>query len=161
MGMMLEPLLNNYQEEVAQKLIANYQYVLNQPIEVENTQAEKCQIYSLKTITDDNYSEEISIYGIEENSRYLNFVIPENEVVISKGYSEKYLINIGDVIELSEKYSDKKYKFKVGGIYDYPASLSVFINRNMFNDIFDKTEDYFNSYFSNEKLEELYIYYQN
>ena len=70
----------------------------------------------------------------------------------SNTISEKYSLKIGDIITLKEQYVTKEYEFKVSKIYHYPASLSIFINRDYFNDIFGNKEDYFNGYFSDEEI---------
>lgn len=59
----------------------------------------------------------------------------------------------GDTVTLSEKYDNGSYDFKVSGQYRYPATLSVFMTREDFNKEFDKDENYFTGYFSNEKLD--------
>ena len=78
---------------------------------------------------------------------------------------KKYKIKTGDTIVLKEAYGSETYEFFVQGIYDYPASVAVFMNQEEFWDTFDKEEgyrktfgekeDYFNGYFSREKITDL------
>ena len=55
---------------------------------------------------------------------------------------------------LMEYYMDTRtdnkdeYSFKVDGIYDYAASLCVFMERDKLNEAFDLGDDYFGGYFS-------------
>lgn len=66
-----------------------------------------------------------------------------------------FFINKGDKITLCEKYDDKQYTFTVSGVVYNPGSISVFMTNNMFTDTFDYENDYFNGYFSNEKLDDI------
>ena len=76
-------------------------------------------------------------------------------MLISDGYSEKYKLEEGDTIVLREAYDDRKYEFTVSGIYDYPGALTVFMPITSFREIFGKDENYFNGYFSREKITDL------
>lgn len=69
------------------------------------------------------------------------------------GYADKYGLESGDTVTLSEKYDNGSYDFKVSGQYRYPAALSVFMTREDFNRKFDKDDNYFSGYFSNQKLD--------
>ena len=85
---------------------------------------------------------------------------PDEGVYVSDGYAEKYNIKTGDTIWLKETYGDKTYSFAVKGIYVYPSGLSVFMSMPQFCRVFEKSDTYFNGYFSNEKItdiEEAYI----
>ncbi len=150
-GMMMSPLLSHFKDDVINSKISDYQYILKAPVETKNSKAEKYSVYSLKN--DDG--EEITVYGIDKNSKYLNADLDEGTVLVSDGFMEKYLIKEGEEFKLSEKYEDKNYTFKADGSYNYPASLSVFMNRKDFNKMFDKDKDYFSGYFTNEKLNDI------
>ena len=151
-GMMLSPLLTHFKAEVLDSKIANYQYILKMPLETETSGAEKYAVSELKNSSD----EEITVYGIEEHSKYLkNLDLKDGEVVLSDGYMEKYGIRIGDEIKLHEEYGDNKYTFKVSGSYHYPATMCIFLSKSTFCDIFDKDPDYFSGYFSNSKIKDI------
>ena len=154
-GLMMKPLLENYQDEITDNMISNYQYVLKGQVEVENKDAEKYSVNSLKIKQDDGEGEEVNVYGIAKDSKYVTDKLPENEVIISSSYAEKYGIDEGDEIELEEIYDSKQYKFKVAGIKKYPSGISIFMTSDMFTDTFGKDEGDFNGYFSNEKLDEI------
>lgn len=154
-GLMMEPLLENYQEKITDNMISNYQYVLKGQVEVENKNAEKYSVNSLKMKQDDGEGEEVNVYGIIKNSKYVTDKLPENEVIISSSYAEKYGVDKGDEIELEEIYDSKQYKFKVAGIKTYPSGICIFMTNDMFIDTFGKDEGYFNGYFSNDELDEI------
>lgn len=155
-GLMMSPLLAHYQNEIQDKLIAQHQYVLKVPVEVDNDEAEKYCAKTLSTIDGRLKSEDVLIYGAANNSRYIDINSNElkpGEVYVSNGYAEKFRINKGDKITLKEKYEDKEYTFKVKGMYDYPSSFAIFMSDDYFKDIFDKAEDYYSGYLSSEKLD--------
>lgn len=155
-GLMMSPLLSHYQNEIQDKLIAQHQYVLKVPVEVDNDEAEKYCAKTLSTIDGRLKSEDVLIYGAANNSRYIDINSNElkpGEVYVSNGYAEKFRINKGDKITLKEKYEDKEYTFTVKGMYDYPSSFAIFMSDDYFKDIFDKAEDYYSGYLSSEKLD--------
>ena len=76
-------------------------------------------------------------------------------IYVSNGYMDKFGVKNGDKIELKDPYSNKTYKFEVAGSYTYDAVISVFMNRDMFIEIFDKDDDYYSGYFSNKKLTDI------
>ena len=153
-GMMMVPMIEKYQDQVIDNQIASYQYILKAPIETKQ-QAEKYAVTSLKTVENMGKVEDISVYGIRENSQFVNLSLKQSQVYISDGFADKYSLKIGDSLTLKECYGEKEYEFKVTGIYNYPAALCVFLNINQFNQTFDFDEDYYCGYFSNQKIEDI------
>ena len=184
-GLGMQPLMDHFKDNVLSSQIAEYQYVLRVPAEVEADGAEK---YSAATLEEPSHNEEIMLFGIEENSVYLTDVeMPDNEnakddvredgafvpgwvtdraaaemedkpafkVIASEGYLEKYQCAVGDVIRLQEKYEDKTYRFEIAGSYQYDAGLALFFDRESLNACFGRDADAFNGYFSDEELTEL------
>ena len=159
-GLVLGPVLDNYQQEITSNLLADHQYLLKAQIETENKDAEKFSATTLKTIEGALKSEEITVYGIAKDSRYVDLPLSNNEVYISNAYSEKHGIKAGDEITLREQFCSKEYKFRVGGIYYYPSTLTVFMDMDAFNEKFDCDKDYFTGYFSKSEIsdiDDLYI----
>ena len=104
--------------------------------------------------------EEIMVYGVSRDSRYFSNIsdtpIPsDNEVLVSQGYIEKYGIEVGGTVRLREKYGGKSYSFKVKEAVNYPASLAVFMNDELFRDTFGKDGDYFTGYLSDRRLADI------
>ena len=149
-GLMMHPLLEKYQHEIVDNMMANYQYVLKNPVDVKDDEAGK---YCLNSLEFSKYSlkEDISIYGIENNSKYLKDDVSDGYYV-SNTFSQKYRVNAGDTITLKEKYGSKKYKFKIKGTVEYPAGLVIFMSNKEFCKVFDKDDDYYTGYFSNKEL---------
>lgn len=154
-GFMLTPMLDNYQEEISAHLISNYQYVLKAPQDTKTDGAEKYCVESLKTPDGKLKSEEVSIFGINDNSKYVSLDFDGSGVFISNAYAEKHNVKKGDSITLKESYGTKQYTFNVQGIYDYPASLAVFMDKSVFNETFGKDAGYFNGYFSNNEIKDI------
>lgn len=154
-GTMFSPLLDDYANDISNSMFSNYQYVLKYPVEVKNSDVEKYSVTMLTSTQKDFILDDITIYGIEKNSKYINLKIPKGKVYLSSGIMKKYSLNKGDTIKLREKYENKYYKFTIAGEYKYDAVMSVFMNKEDFNKRFDKPVGYFNGYFSNKKIDNL------
>lgn len=201
-GLLLPSALSHYQVEIQNNMLAKYQYMLQVPVSAvsgnkfdglisllefymdsrtDNEDAEEFSAYSLNTLPGKYKSEEVLLYGIEPDSRYVtvdfnntkdkkdeagnkekadnkNTANAEKEsaaVYISSAYADKFLLHVGDIITLKEKYEKEKYSFKIAGVYDYTAALCVFMPRSELNDIFDLGEDYYSGYFSDIELTDI------
>lgn len=154
-GSMFGPLLDNFEKDITGSMICERQYVLKLPVETENSQAEKYCAGSLKTLEGSLQSEEITVYGVEEDSRYLELEKQDEGIAVSNAYAEKHKLHVGDNITLKQTYGEREYSFEVSEIVYYPAALAIFMPRAEYNEIFDKDEEYFNGYFSNETLEDI------
>lgn len=176
-GSMFGPLLDHFEEEIKSNMICGNQYVL-QDIELDEPEgsasgilyqffldsmmstsvegAEKYSVTTLKTQEGKMKSEEVTVYGIREESAYvkIDFEKPE-DVYISNAFAEKHGIRVGDSFALEEPYDDGKYDFTVAGIYEYPSSIAVFMSQSEFNRMFDKREGYYNGYFSNQEITDI------
>lgn len=152
-GMVMEPLLDNYGKDAIKYKPANYQYILSAPYEIENKDAEKYCVTSLRMQDDYFEEEDINIYGLEKESDYYDCELPKKGVVITSDMAEKYQLEKGDIVNLKEKYGDKIYAFEVSKIMHYPTCLGIYMPRSAFNEVFEKEKDYYNGYFSDEKLE--------
>ena len=175
-GMLLPSALDHYQLEIQENMLAKYQYMLSVPASVssgnkldgmislleyymdtrtDNKDAEKFSAYSLNTMPGKYKSEEIVLYGVEPESQYIHADLSGDGVYISSAYADKFRIKEGDIIILKEKYEKDEYSFKVDGIYDYTASLCVFMERDKLNKVFDLGDDYFGGYFSNTEIKDI------
>lgn len=155
-SLMFGPLLDDYRQIVLDQRICDYQYIMrNQDVKVDNEQAEKFCMYALKTSREDFVEDEISVYGVDEDSDYIKADMPEDGVLISSAYQKKYGIETGETITLKDTYAEKDYTFQVNGVYEYDAGLAVFMPRAEYNKTFSKDADYFTGFFSREELTEL------
>lgn len=176
-GLLLPSTLNHYQQEIKNNMLAKYQYMLDVPVSAVsgddsenvlellqyymgtktlNDDAEAFSAYSLNTLPSKYKTDEVLLYGIEKNSKYIDVDFDDSdEVYISGAYAEKFQLEPGDKITLKEKYEKKKYTFKVKGIYDYSGALCVFMPQKQLNDTFDLGNYYFSGYFSNSKITDI------
>lgn len=146
-------------------MFAKYQYVLKSYVDEEgnivstgNKDAEKFDMTSLLKKSD-ALDEEVSIYGIADNSSYVKIndfdSLKKNEVYISDSFSQKYGLNEGDEVKLDAQYEKKTYTFKVKGIYDKSQSIAVFMPIDKFADIFDLKDDQFSGFLSDTKIKDI------
>lgn len=153
-GTMFVPLLDYVEEETLNNMIAAHQYILKMPVDTETDGAEKYCMGSLKT-TGDSFTENISVYGISENSRYIDADLGGGKVYISSAYSDKYSLKRGDTFTMKEEFGDKTHLLNVDGIYDNPTTLAVFMSRDKFNEMFGNESDYFSGYLSDSVIEDI------
>ena len=176
-GMMMVPLLDHYKQVTVENMLAPYQYILNVPeepdedekytvlgmiqklftpsLETDTESAEKFCMESMKNVVPGKEGESITVYGISDDSAYVSEEMPEDGVLISDGYSEKYKVKSGDTILLKEAYGKQEYELTVKGIFQYPGALSVFMSMGEFREIFGKSDDYFNGYFTKKEITDL------
>ena len=153
-GTMFIPLLDYVEDETLSDMIAQHQYILKAPAETNSSDAEKYCVGSLKT-TDSDFTEDISIYGFSDNSRYFHDDLSNGKVYISSAYSDKYGLEKGDTFTLKEDFGDKKYTFNVDGIYDNPTTLAVFVSRDKFNEMLGNDKDYYSGYLSDKGIDDI------
>lgn len=154
-GLMMNPLVDHFAEDIVNNMISDYQYVLKAPVETEVDGAEKYCAGALKTLEGDLKSEEVTVYGVQEDSDYIHQNITGDDIYVSSAYANKYHLKVDDEITLKEQYTEKEHTFTIDGIYDYPSSIAIFMNQEEFIDTFDKDEGYFNGYFTDEKLTDI------
>ena len=175
-GLLLPSALDHYQLEIQNNMLAKYQYMLSMPVsvmggsnklesmldmllfahdaETDNEDAEEFSAYSLNTLPTKYKSEEVTFYGVHDDSKYIDVDFSDG-VYISKAYADKFLLKPGDSITLKEKYEDDEYTFKISGIYDYNGSLCIFMPQEELNRTFDLGDDYFSGYFSNSEITDI------
>lgn len=157
--------LDYYKSNTDGMMFAKYQYVLKSYVDEEgnivstgNKDAEKFDMTSLLKKSD-ALDEEVSIYGIADNSSYVKIndfdSLKKNEVYISDSFSQKYALNEGDEVKLDAQYEKKTYTFKVKGIYDKSQSIAVFMPIDKFADIFDLKDDQFSGFLSDTKIKDI------
>ena len=157
--------LTYYQKHASNLMFTKYQYVLktyqNADGSIVTTDNEDAEMFAMKSLVkrSDALDEEISTYGVVDDSRYIEISdlesLEKNEVYISNSYADKYGIAIGDTIKLEEKYTDDTYNFKVCGIYDKCQSIAVFMSIDQYRKVFDLDDDAFSGFFSDAKITDI------
>ena len=169
-GLVLPSVLDHYQTDIQNNMLAKYQYMLSVPTsamsgnkisslfslleyslgaKTENEDAEEFSAYSLNTTPKTFKSEEVTLYGVKPDSKYVKINLKDEkadlqadskvtaDVYISSAYADKFSLQPGDMITLKEKYEDDQYTFTVNGIYDYEGGISVYLSQNFLNKTFD------------------------
>ncbi len=157
--------LRFYKENAVDMMLAKYQYILKNCeradgsfVETENDTAEKFSMCSLQKKSE-KMTEEVSVYGILEDSRYVEIdditSLEEDEIYISGSFSDKYGLGVGDSISLEEKYESEQYRFEVAGIYDECQTIAAFLPIENYRRVFDTEEGAFTGYLSDVELEDI------
>ena len=157
--------LTYYQKHASNLMFTKYQYVLktyqNADGSIVTTDNKDAENFAMKSLVkrSDALDEEISTYGVVDDSQYIKISdlesLEKNEVYISNSYADKYGIAIGDTIKLEEKYTDDSYNFKVCGIYDKCQSIAVFMPIDQYREVFDLDDDAFSGFFSDAKITDI------
>lgn len=157
--------LTYYQKHASNLMFTKYQYVLktyqNADGSIVTTDNEDAEMFAMKSLVkrSDALDEEISTYGVVDDSQYIKISdlesLEKNEVYISNSYADKYGIAIGDTIKLEEKYTDDTYNFKVCGIYDKCQSIAVFMPIDQYREVFDLDDEAFSGFFSDAKITDI------
>jgi len=157
--------LDYYKDTAADLMFAKYQYVLKDYedadgdlIETSNDGAEQFAMTALQRKSDD-FTEEISVYGILDDSRYVQIdnlsSLKRTEAYISSSYSDKYDVSVGNTITLDAKYEHQQYEFTVAGIYDKCQNLAVFLPMEHYRTVFDLDGDAFSGYLSDTPITDI------
>lgn len=178
-GMVFPSALHHYQDTIEDGMLSKYQYMMSVPenamnddrklesmfhmlqymngVETDNPDAEKFSAYSLQTEPSSELmkSEEVLLYGIEPDSRYVNLQPEGDQVYMSSAFRDKYDLKIGDTITLKEKYESDEYTFTITGVYDYSSTLALFMSREYLNQTFDLGSNYFGGYFSDTEITDI------
>jgi putative ABC transport system permease protein len=128
---------------------------LKTPAETEIDGAERYCLTELETVDGRFMTDEVSVYGITEDSAYIGADIPEGKILASTAVMDKFDLEPGDTLTLKARYDDETYDFIIGDAYDYDAGLAVFLTRADYLELFDKDEDYFTGYFTDERLSDI------
>lgn len=177
-GLGLPDILTNYSDYVKKDILAPYQTILSMPIslqskthkleasidmldfvnkvETKNETAEKFTYISLKSVENLNYmTDDVGVYGLKDNSQYFDKNLNKNDCYITQAYVNKYHHGIGDIIELLDKENDRSYVFRITGIVNQESALSIYMNQQTVNDIFDLGDDTFVGYLSKTPIDDV------
>lgn len=151
-GLCMMPVVENYAEGMKDNLVAEHQYVLKAPVELDDESSdgkapEKYAATSLETAQFmGDGRETVSVFGINEDSRYWTEATEALR-------AEKAGLAVGDVRTFHDPITDKSYDFKVVGLVANPSSTDVFLTLPAFNRAFGNEVDYFNGYVSDRALD--------
>ena len=176
-GLMLPDVLHSYQDSIEENMLSRYQYMLTLPmdamnedrklesaiammsfqdgVETENPDAEKFSVFTLRT-TDERYRiEDVILYGVDPDSRYIRADLSGGAVLISSAFADKDRLSPGDTFTLKEAYGPESYDFTVTGSYGYDAGIVLFMDRAALNALMGEDADYFCGYFSDSEITDI------
>lgn len=150
-----------YNNGITEDVNYQYQYVLNYPMtnEVYEKEYGDTEIGYTEILSIDfeltNKDMDVCLQGINEDNHYFpyNFSTKDNEVSISDAVAYKFNLKVGDEIVLHNRILDKDYKFIVHDIVEFSSGLYIYMDIDNMRDTFNKSKDYFNTIFSDEKLD--------
>ena len=157
--------LDYYNDNAKDMMFAKYQYVLKsyededgKEIHTDNKDAEKFDMCSLIK-KGDTLDEEISVYGIEPESSYVDIKglsgLKDGEAYISESFRDKYNIAIGDTVVLDEKYESIQRRFRVIGTYGKCQSLAVFMQVSNYEKMIGLKDGEFSGFLSDSELKDI------
>lgn len=118
-------------------------------------QAEKVTMGSLqapRVLSDSN--EEVTVYGISEESRYWTDVdVSNGRAVAGAGLARKCGVKAGEDHEFYDKYSGKTHTIHIDAVNDSMTDMSLYLSIDACNDLFDEDAGYFNAYASDAALD--------
>ncbi len=175
-GLCVLPTMQHYADNLENSLVAEHQYTLKAPLELEGTdadnihpvnttdngaaaiaQAEKYAVYTLQYDRGGDAGEEtITVYGIQENSRYWkDLELSDGQVMMGAGLIDKFGWEAGSTISLYDKYEGKTREVTYEGdscTWGTKSNMNIYMSLAGFNEFFGNDADYFNAYASNEAL---------
>lgn len=166
-GMVFPVMMERFEENLKDNRLAKYQYILKvspsmernpfllERLQTENEEAEAFSLKSLETDGSIGRIEDVFIYGVEENSRYVEGSFKEKDVVVSKMMADKFDLKVGDELRLKEKYEESYHLFRITAINHYEGGLNIFIKRETLNEMFGYPKAFFSGYFTNEVLTDI------
>lgn len=102
------------------------------------------------------YTFDVTMMGITNDNPFFDTGdLPDNDtdVILSSAVANKYDLAVGDEFTLEGENGDRLYAFRVARIFDYSASLLVFMDIDRCRNLFNEDDDYFNVVFSDHELD--------
>ena len=99
-------------------------------------------------------SETITVYGIQEDSRYWpDFDVGDGAVLAGSGLHAKCNVEPGGTFAFFNKYEGETYDLEVAQLVGKAANTNLYMSLETFNRVFGNDSDYFSGYVSNEALD--------
>ena len=96
--------------------------------------------------------ETVTVYGIQEGSRYWDIDVGDGRVVVGQGLAEKCALEAGKGTVFRDKYAGKSFELVPSATWGTVSTMYVLMSLDSFNELFDNETDYFNGYVSDEAL---------
>ncbi len=101
------------------------------------------------------YTHDITVLGINEDNPYFDADVKEGKsiVSVSSAMAEKYSIEKGDKIILTDDEDGMDYAFTVDSITQYSTGFYAFMDIDSMRELFNESDDYYNVVFASEPLD--------
>ena len=102
------------------------------------------------------YTFDVTLMGITKDNPFFDTGdLPDNDsdIVLSSAVAIKYNLSVGDEFTLKDTNGGRLYAFRVSNIFDYSASMMVFMDIDRARDMFGLADDYYNVVFSDHALD--------
>lgn len=101
------------------------------------------------------YNMEVTILGINQDNPYFDAKVTKgkDKVIISSAMAQKYQLDIGEQLILSDEEKEMNYAFTVEEITQYSTGLYVFMDIDSMRELFGEGEDYYNVVLSDHELD--------
>ena len=118
-------------------------------------QAEKFVLTSLEYDRGEgNGNESVSLYGIQKGSRYYtDLELADDSIAAGLGLMMKFDLEVGDTIELFDKYENETYTFTIGSVWGSDGTMNVYMPFDAVNELVGNDADYFSGYLSDEAID--------
>ena len=131
-----------------------YQYLYKYP---EKTVPEGGEAAYIETLSTDcmGYTLDVTVLGIDGKSKYFD-ARPEKgktKAVINSSLVERYGYKVGDRVVFSNSAADADHSFTVTDISEYSVGFTIFMDIGSMRELFGKDEDYFNTVYSDKRLD--------
>lgn len=156
LGFCVKDSIDYYIYETKELTTYEYMYLFQYPEKNPPEGAEAAYTENLKIdYLTNGKTADVSLLGVPEKSEYFSYDLPDsqNEICISSSAVEKLKLKIGDIIYLTDGVTDKSYRFTVTSVVDYANGLYMFMDLDQMRDLFEQEDDYYNTCFSNKKLD--------
>lgn len=156
MGYSVKGSIDYYIEKTKEDVKYEYMYIFNYP---PNTIPQDGEAGYTKDFKIDypmiDGTANVTLQGVCDESKYFKFNVDvgKNEVYISSSAAEKLGLAVGDRIYLIDSVTDESFGFDVKGVVTYTTGLYMFMNIEAMRERFDQEEEYYNTCFSNVKLD--------
>lgn len=154
-GLSFEPIFAHYADNLRNEMLYNYAKIVKIPKPLNTNDYKKAIIASFDV--GEGNKKRISFYGLEKGTKYNDFGniddLQENQMIISKGFSAKNNIRIGDVVNVKVPYSSNTHKLEVRGIINEISSPFAYMPIRYIRDILELEDGYFNVYLSDQDIE--------
>lgn len=153
LGLNCYVLCQNVKKDSINSTSFEYMYSLKYPDKEVPEGGEACYAESLSK-TAMGYTIDISVIGIDEENPYYHTkpVAGKSNIVISKSVQQKYGLDVGDQLILTDNAEDMDYAFTIEGVCDYASGLAVFMDIDSMRELFGQGADYYNMLLSDKEL---------